>query len=284
MLSTHLSSLLKTRTIAVILICIIIGVPVIILGQAELSYGGYASTPSATLQVYTLEDIWYPRYFDWQPYPLLITGNMSAYYSRPSLMIPSTILVEIFVEDVTNSSSDLSGFGVYNDEVLQDNGYVNSTVTPWVDGNFGDGENYVSNTTEWTFWPTAGLPRESSSLKRGMYTWWRSITGYQSGERYSICSLEVIFNTDTSLRVYQWSVLIELAILLQESSQLAGHGMRIIIATTMTWIPVFTLGLSGPYIESMNITRGDGTTDNGVKDYWFYMLEGNVEIHYDWGG
>ena len=267
MSSTHLSSLLKRRTVSLILICVIIGVPIIVLGHAELFYGGYGSTPSSSVEVYSLEDVWYPRNPDWQPNPLLIKGNMSAYYSRPVLMVPNNVVIEIFVEDVTNSSSDLSAFDVFDYTFLQDNGYVNTTLTPLVSGDFGDGEDYTANETGWTYWTATGLPKVYGPLGRGISNKNFDMTGNQSGDRYSICSLEFAFNTDTSLRVYQWSVLFELAIIQEGALQLAGHGMRITVETKMTWIPVLAIGLPGSYVQSLNITRGDGVADNGVEDY-----------------
>jgi hypothetical protein len=283
MSSIGLSGLLKRRTIAIALICIIIAVPLIILGHAELSYGGYPQTPSSSVQVHTLKDIWYPRGWGWEPNPLFVSGNMSSYYARPYLMCPNSVEVEIFMQDVTGSTN-VSWVGVADYETLRDDGYVNTTLTPLVDGNFGDGEGYTANETEWTYWPATGLPVVGNYLEQGICDLDFSMTGYQSGDMYSICKFGLRFSTDTSLQLYQWSLLIELAIFIGEASEIAGNGMRIIVSTTMTWIPVLVVGLAGAYTEIVNITRGDGVADNGVQDYWFYMLEGYVEMRYGIGG
>jgi hypothetical protein len=276
----RLNSLYKQKPVAVVLICIIILTPVVILGHAEIAYGTYDQTPSASIDVYTLSDVWYPRHGDWQPNPILVKGSINSYYNRPLLMCPNRVIVEVFVEDTTNSSSDLSFFELADYAFLQDTGYVNTTFTPMIDGNFGDAENYIANETEWTFWNTAGLPTVSSSLEQGINYRNMDYTKYQSGDRYSICTMEFGFGTDVSLRVYQWSLLLELALILEGAEQIAGHGLSFTIMTTISWIPVLVVGIPGGYSQTVNVTRGDGIADNGVSDYSLYMLEGDLDISY----
>jgi len=283
MSSIKLSGLLKRRTIAVGFVCIIISVPLIVLGHAELNYGAYRQTPASSVEIHSLSDIWFTGGSGWTPYPLLVSGNMSSYYTRPYLMCPNNVVVEVFMQDVTRNTN-LSWVSVAGYDFLQDGRYVNTTLTPLVDGNFGDGEGYIANETEWTIWPATGLPTVYTSLEQGICDKDFDMTGYLLGEMFSICKVEFDFSTDTSLELYPWSLLIELAILHGEASEIAGHGIRITVTTTMTWIPVLVVGLGGAYTQIVNITRGDGLADNGVQDFWFYMLEGHVEMRYHIGG
>jgi len=208
---------------------------------------------------------------------------MSSYYNRPFLMCPYRIVIEVFIEDVTNSSSDLSWISGADYAFLRDEGYVNTTFTPSVAGDFGDSEGYAINQTEWTYWSTMGLRTVSSSLERGISSRDWDLTGYQVGDRYSILSMDMRFNPDSSLYIYQWSLLLELAIILEGAELLAGHQFQFTVETTMTWIPFFVFSQPGGYTQSMNVTRGDGIADNGIQDYTLYMIEGDVEIDYFWG-
>jgi len=275
-----LKELYSKRPIAVILIFIIILTPVIILGHAEIVYGSYDQSPNADITIYTLTDVWYPRQGDWQPNPILVKGSINSYYSRPILMCPNKVVIEVFVEDTTNSSSDLSFVQLSDYAFLQDTGYVNTTLTPMIDGNYGDGEGYSANESTWTYWTTTGLPIVSSSLEQGISYRNMDFTQYQSGDRYSVCSLEFWFSTDTMLRTYQWSLLLELGIILDGAEKIGGHGISFTLMTTVTWIPVLVVGVPGGYSQTVNITRGDGVSDNGVLDYSLYMLEGDLDISY----
>jgi len=268
------------RPVTVIVLFIIILTPMIILGHAEIAYGSYDQSPNADITIYTLTDVWYPRHGDWQPNPILVKGSINSYYSRPILMCPNKVVIEVFVEDTTNSSSDLSFIELSDYAFLQNTGYVNTTLTPMVDGNYGDGELYSANESSWTYWNAEGLPTVSSSLEQGICYRNMDWTQYQSGDRYSICSLEFWFSTDTSLRVYEWSLLLELGIIFEGAEAISGHGLSFTFMTTISWIPVFVVGVPGGYSQTVNITRGDGVADDGVLDYSLYLLEGDLGISY----
>jgi hypothetical protein len=280
MLSAIKTKLLTRRILSLILICIIIAVPITVLVHAELSYGGYDQDQYQSVEVYSLKDIWYPRNPDWQPYPLFIKGEVNSYYSRPFLMYPHSVVMEFFFEDITNSSADLSWLGVSDYTLITEGRSVNVTVEPKINGNYGDNEGYIVNESESVSWYGDSLPLIATSVGAGISYRDLDMTGEKVGDRYSICTITLGFGLDTKLQSLDWSILLEIAILLEEASQISGHEMQVSMAYTITWTPILVSVLWWDTSYSELIIRGDSVTDGSVTDYTLFMLEGNIEIDY----
>lgn len=268
----------KRRIIALVLI-LVIAIPTTILVHAELSYGDYSKEPTHSVQVHSPKDIWYPRNGNWQPYPVLVTGNISSYFSRPYLMYPSDIEVEFLMKDATNLSTDLSWLSVADYAVIPDGGKINVTLNPNVSGDYGDNENYAVNQSEWVNWHSHGLPLIPNSTGAGISGHDIDMTGHLISSYYSFCKVKLSFGQETSLRSLNWSLLLEIAILREDASLIAGHWMELIVTYTITWVPILVFRLIGSNTYSDTIVRGDGLPDMGVVDYTFYMLEGDVTLN-----
>lgn len=271
--------LTKRRVISIVVI-LIIAVPTTILVHAEASYGSYGHEPTSSVRVYSLKDMWYPLHGDWQPYPLFISGSADSYYSRPILMYPSSIELEFLMKDSTNINEDLSWLSAADYTIVSAGQRVNVTLDPNVNGSYGDGEAYVANQSEWVIWNSAGLPFTRTPIGAGIYSHSWNYTGYYVSDCYSFLRVTLSFGRDTSLHSLDWSLLIEIAILQEEASLIAGHQMEIIVAYVITWKPTLVFELPGSSTQSDMIVRGDNLTDDGRTDYNFYMLEGDISIQY----
>lgn len=279
MFSTLKTNLLNRRVQALILACIIIMLPVIVLIHAELSYGGYDKEQGQSVQVYSLRDIWYPSSHGWQPNPFFIEGQVNSYYQRPFLIYPYNVVMEFFIEDVTNNSMDLPWSGIADYTILTQNRGFNVTVIPKVSGDFGDNEGYVVNESESVIWFGDGLPMTDTSVGAGISYHDIDMTGVRVGNRYSIGTIELRFGLDTSLRQCVWSLLLEIAVL-EEASLISGHEIQFSVEYTITWVPVLVAVLWWTSTYSDIVIHGDGVTDESVVDYTFFMLEGNIETDY----
>jgi hypothetical protein len=277
MLSSARKVLVSRRVIALILI-VIIAVPITVFVHAELAYGSYNQEPTHSVMVYSLKDIWYPNEGSCQLYPLFIVGNISSYYSRPYLMYPSNIEFEFLMKDNTNLTADLSWLMMAGYDIISEGTYINVTLNPNVNGDYGDAEGYVANQSEWTSWYSKGLSVINTSIGAGISSHDLHLTGYRISHYYSFCKVGVSFGLDTSLRSVSIGLLLEFPIFREEASQIAEHWMEIIVAYTITWTPILILELSETNLYSDMIFRGDGLADEGMVDYTFYMLEGNITI------
>ncbi len=253
--------------------------PVSILLHAELSYGGYDKEQDQSVQVYSLKDIWYPSSQDWQPNPFFIEGQINSYYQRPFLMYPYSVVMDFFIEDITNSSSDLPWFGISEYTILTQNLGFNVTVEPKVSGDFGDNEGYVINESESVTWFGNGLPMTGTSVGAGISYHDVDMTGVRVGTRYSIGTIELRFGLDTSLRQCIWSLLLEIAVV-DEASLISGHEIQLSVEYTITWVPVLVAVLWWTSTYSDIVIRGDGANDESVIDYNFFMLEGDIGTDY----
>ena len=249
--------------------------PVIVLLHAELSYGGFDQEQYQSVQVYSLRDIWYPSSHGWQPNPFFIEGQINSYYQRPFLIYPYSVVMEFFIEDITNSSSDFPWVGIADYAILSQDLGVNVTVEPKVSGNYGDSEGYVANESESVTWFGDSLPLIYTSAGAGISYHDIDMTGVQMGTRYSIGTIELRFGLDTALRQCYWSLLLEIAVL-EEASSISGHEIQFSIEYTITWVPVLVTVLWWNTIYSGTVIRGDGVNDESVIDYNFFMLEGDI--------
>ena len=279
MLAEEKKLLTKRRVISIVVI-FIIAIPTVILVHAEVNYGGYGNEPTHSVRVDSLKDIWYPLHGDWQPNPLFISGSVSSYYSRPFLMYPSSIELEFLMKDKTNAEEDLSWLSVSDYLIVSSDYRVNVTLDPNVSGSYGDGEGYTANQSEWVIWNSDGLPLISTSIGAGISKGGFNMTGHYVSDYYSFCKIALSFGLDTSLRSMDWSLLLEIAILRDDASQITGHQMEIIVAYTITWRQILVFELWGRATQSDMIVRGDGLADNGIADYNFYMLQGDISIQY----
>jgi hypothetical protein len=262
-------------------VILIIAIPTVILVHAEVSFGGYGNEPTHSVSVHSLEDIWYPVHHGWQPNPLFINGSVNSYYSRPFLMYPSSIELEFLIKDNTNVDEDLSWLSVSDYLIVLSDYRVNVTLDPNVSGSYGDGEGYAANQSEWIIWNSDGLPLISTSIGAGISKDGFNLTGHYVSDYYSFCKIALSFGLDTSLRSMDWSLLLEIAILQEEASLIAGHQMQIAVAYTITWRQVLLLNYLGSSTQQSDmIVRGDGVADNGIADYNFYMLQGDISTQY----
>jgi hypothetical protein len=271
--------LTKRRIISTVVI-LVIAIPTTIIVHAEASYGSYGHEPSSTVRIYSLKDVWYPLHGDWQPYPLFISGSVDSYYSRPFLMYPSSVELEFLIKDSTNINGDLSWFSAADYTIVSAGQRVNVTLDPYVNGSYGDGEAYVANQSKWVIWNSEGLPFTGNPMGAGLYYHSWNYTGYYVSDCYSFLRVTIAFGRDTSLHSLDWSLLIEIAILQEEAFLIAGHQIEIIVAYTTTWKPTLVFELPGSFTQSDMIVRGDNVTDNGIMDYNFYMLQGDISIQY----
>ncbi|MFW9961203.1 MAG: hypothetical protein ACFFDV_09300 [Candidatus Thorarchaeota archaeon] len=280
-LSEKRKVLLNRKVIALIL-AIAIVIPPAVLVHAELSYGSQSSEPTYTVRVESLQDLWYPSEGTWQPNPIFINGNASSYYSRPFLMYPIKIEFEILVKDTENLTADLSWLSVSDYDIISNGTFINVTLVPLVSGNYGDNEGYLANRSESTVWQSKGLPTISTSTGVGISSHDINMTGFSysfMSDYYRLCKVEILFGLDTRLLSVDWGILLEIAILRNEASQIAGHLMIILVTYTITWIPILVTVLPGNIMRSGMLYRGEGLADEGVEDYEFYMLEGDIAIN-----
>jgi hypothetical protein len=277
MLSSAKRTLLNRKVVALLLV-VIIAVPFTIFAYSELNYGNYGNQPTHKMEAYSLEDMWYPSDGAWQPYPLFITANISSYYSRPFLMYPDHIEFDFLMKDTVNLTADLSWLSVSDYHIVPLGTYVNTTLTPKVSGDYGDNEGYIANQSESTVWHGTGLPLTSTSIGAGIQKRSFNMTGYWISHYYSFCRLGLSFGVDTSLRSIAWSLLLEIAINQQGASKIAGHWMEIIVWYTIYWVPILVFETFGGTNYSGSLPRGDGLSDEGMADFTFYMLEGDISL------
>ena len=277
MLSSAKKVLLNRKVMALVLF-FIIAVPTTILVHAELNYGSYDQEPTHSVRVYSLRDVWYPSEGSFQLYPLFITGNISSYYSRPYLMCPSSIEFNFFMKDATNLTADLTWLSMAGYDIVSEGTYINVTLNPNVSGDYGDAEGYIANQSEWTCWYSHGLPVISTSTGAGISSHDIDLTGYWLSHYYSFCKVYVSFGLDTSLRSLNLGLLLEFPIFRDGASQIAGHWMEVIVAYTIYWTPILLYRLPGTSWYSNMMFRGEGLADEGMADYTFYMLEGDIAI------
>ncbi len=279
---SEIRKVLLNRKIIALILAIAIVIPAAILAHAELSYGSYRSEPAYAVRVESLQDIWYPSEGTWQPNPIFINGSASSYYSRPYLMYPIKAEFEILIKDTENLTADLSWLSVSDYDIISNGTYINVTFVPLVSGNYGDNEGYVTNQSESTVWQSKGLPLISTPTGVGISSRDINMTGFSypfMSDYYSICKLDILFGLDTRLLSVDWGILLEIAILRSGASQIAGHLMIILVTYTITWIPILVTVMPGNIMRSGMLYRGEGLADEGVADYEFYMLEGDITIN-----